>query len=267
LAPETTGREVRLQFSSGFAARAIFVACLFFEIVLVVLDYQVNYGRLTDSGALRRLTNIAREDSLASWFGTTQTLFVALTAWMLWLAVRMAGAARWRSAGWLLVAVLFSYMAVDDGAQLHERLGAAYSAAGGTGTALFPSFSWQVMLVPVLGTAVVACALFLWKELRTPGAVLLIAGAVCMFAAAVALDFFEGLSTDHPWNPYAAFVRRYDIADFTRSRFGQSPYATLLHFSRSVEEFLEMLANTCFWAALVGHLGHAMPEIRVKANL
>ncbi len=264
-APDAS-RNVRVQFSSGRAARVIFIACLLFEILLVLIDYHVNFGRLTTTGALRRLSNIAREDSLASWFGTTQTLFVAVTAWVLWLAVRVAGAPRWRRAGWMLVATLFSYMAIDDGAQLHERLGAAYRAAGGSGSGWFPSFTWQVLLVPVLGAALLMCALFLWKELANRWGLWLIVAALGMFALAVALDFFEGLPPGHAWNPYTAIAARYEIADFTRTRFGQSPYATLVHFSRSVEEFLEMLANTCFWAALVGHLGNAMPEIRLKAT-
>jgi uncharacterized membrane protein len=260
--PGDTSREVTLQFSSRFAARVVFVACLAIEIGLVLLDYHVNFGRLTDSGALRRLTNIAREDGLASWFGTTQTLFVGLTAWVLWIGVRASGGARWRRVGWALVAMLFTYMAIDDGAQLHERLGSAYAAAAGRG--VFPSFAWQVLLVPVLGAAVMASGGFLWLELQARGARLLIVGAILLFAVAVGLDFFEGLSAQHPWNPYTPIIARYDISEFTQARFRQSPYTTLLHFSRAIEEFIEMLANTCFWAALVGHLG-TMPTVRLRA--
>ena len=51
-------------------ARRVFICCLLIEVGFVLLDYHVNYGRLTEVGAMRRLTNIAREDSLASWFGT-----------------------------------------------------------------------------------------------------------------------------------------------------------------------------------------------------
>ncbi len=96
------------------------VCCVLLEVAFVLLDYHVNYGRLIDVGAIRRMTNIAQEDGLASWFGVTQTLFVALTSWVLWLMVCAAGANRWRRFGWLVVSVVFSYMAVDDGAQLHE---------------------------------------------------------------------------------------------------------------------------------------------------
>lgn len=253
-----------LDISTRSAARVVFWGCLAFEVVLVLLDYHVNYGRLTDVGALRRLTNIAREDSLASWFGTTQTLLVALTAWGLWLGARAARASGWNRSGWLLVAVLFTYMAVDDGAQIHERIGAAYRAADGLGTTLFPSFAWHVLYVPVLGAAVLGSGVFLWWELRDRWSVALVAAAIAMFAVAVGLDFFEGLDPDHAWNPYSAITREYDLSSFTRARFGQSPYATLVHFSRSIEEFLEMLANTCFWTALVRHVGVVMPSVRFQ---
>jgi hypothetical protein len=264
--PDDASREVTLQFSSGFAARVVFYACLAVEVLLVLLDYHVNFGRLTDSGALRRLTNIAREDGLASWFGTTQTLFVGLTAWVLWMSVRVSGATWWRRGGWFLVAAIFTYMAIDDAAQLHERLGAAYRGTGGAGSGIFPSFAWQIIFVPTLGTALLVSGAFLWKELQTRSARLLVAAAILMFAAAVVLDFFEGLDRDHSLNPFTFLAARYDLAAYTEARFGQSSFTTLVHFSRSIEEFLEMLANTCFWTALVSHLRTTMPDIRLRTT-
>ena len=125
------------------------------EISFVLLDYHVNYGRLTEVGAIRRLTNIAREDGLASWFGTTQTLLMALTAWGLLLLARAGRSAAWRRTGWLVVAVVFTYMAVDDGAELHERLGTLSSVlrerSGPSPLDLFPSYSWQILFVPLFG--------------------------------------------------------------------------------------------------------------------
>ena len=123
------------------------IFCLTLEVAFVLLDYHVNYGRLVDVGAIRRMTNIAREDGLASWFGTTQTLFVALTAWALLLLARASHAPGWRRAGWSVIAAMFTYMAVDDGAQLREPFGTLSSVlgeAGGSVLTSFPSFTWQV---------------------------------------------------------------------------------------------------------------------------
>ena len=67
----------------------VLVACIGAELAFVFLDYHVNYGRLVDIGAIRRLFNIAREDGLASWFGTAQTMLVALTLWALYAIARV----------------------------------------------------------------------------------------------------------------------------------------------------------------------------------
>ena len=63
----------------------VFASCLAAELLFVFLDATVNYSRWTDLGMIRRLFNITREDGMASWFGTTQTLLVALTVWCVWL--------------------------------------------------------------------------------------------------------------------------------------------------------------------------------------
>ena len=57
--------------------------------------------------------------------------------------------------GWLVMALFFSYIALDDGAALHERLGSTFrvlqqrapvgAAAGGEGLLdVFPSYAVQV---------------------------------------------------------------------------------------------------------------------------
>ena len=106
--------------------RSVFIACVVAEVAFLFLDYHVNYARLIDIGQIRRLANIAREDSLASWFGTAQTSFAALTLWLIYLVVRRQDTPRWRSAGWLTLAMFFTYMTIDDSAQIHERIGGVY---------------------------------------------------------------------------------------------------------------------------------------------
>lgn len=263
LAARSDGEAV-LTLDGLSAARAVLIGCLALEFGFVLLDYHVNYGRLTEIGALRRLTNIAREDGLASWFATSQTLLVGLTAWVFWVAVRARGADRYQRAGWLLVAVLFTYTAVDDGVQLHERIATAYAALREQGPSGFPSFPWQPLFVPVFGLLGAGAAMFLWRELHTPWARGLVVSAFLLFGMAVGLDFLEGLEQDHPWNLYAAAVTRYDIAEFTRARFRQTPYETVVHFSRATEEFVEMLANTCIWSAMIGHVGSVLQHVHVN---
>ena len=181
--------------------RVVLLVCLALEIAFVLLDYFVNFGRLTDIGALRRMTNIAREDGLASWFGTTQTLLVALTVWSIVLVVRAQRASWPRQVGWAVVALLFTYMAIDDGAQLHERVGTVVRALRGqtdpAALQWFPSYTWQIVFVPVFGGVGLAVAGFLWRELPDRVGVGLVFAALTCFVLAVGLDFVEGLFA-HP---------------------------------------------------------------------
>ena len=264
----TRGADIgRVDIDPVRLARRVFLFCVTAEIVFVLLDYHVNYGRLVDVGAIRRMTNIAREDSLASWFGTTQTLFVALTAWVLCLLSRAGLATAWRQVGWAVVAAMFTYMAVDDGAQLHERFGTLASVSSDNGSSLlsaFPSFAWQVLFVPVFGLFGLALAFFLWKELRSRAAFALVLSALACLVVAVALDFVEGLEVDHPLNVYTWIVSQIDLEDFAAARFQRSAYDAVEHFSRSLEEFLEMLANTLLWVTFLRHTPAVAPSVHLS---
>jgi hypothetical protein len=88
--------------------------------------------------------------------------------------------------------------------------------------------------------------------------------ALVLFGGAVVLDFFEGLDREHPWNAYEYLANRYDLEAFTIQRFRARPYDALGHFSRSLEEFFEMLANTCVWTAIVTRAGTLFRDVRFQ---
>jgi hypothetical protein len=231
-------------------------SCVLVAAVFFLLDYHVNYGRWTQIGALRRMFNTTREDSLASWFGVTQTLFVALTVWVLyWFS---QGASKWRRRGWLVLALFFTYMAVDDGATIHERLGTAYDVKmlSGEDSVLdfFPSYAWQIAVLPGFVVLGFFTFFFLLRELRTRRAKILLFLALSGLAFAVGLDFIEGLERDHPLNVFARAAERYDFAAWTQSRFQHSEFSTVVHFSKSVEETLEMMSMSVIWFVFLQHL-------------
>jgi len=253
-----------LRLDSGRVARCVLVGCVSIEMGLLVADYFINVGRATEIGALRRLANIAREDGLASWLAATQALLIGLTAWGLWLCARAHHVSGWRRHGWLLVAVLFTYMAIDDGAQLHERIGTA--AAASSGLSAFPSFTWQPLFAPALGVLLLASAVFLWTQEPSVLTRLAIVVAIGLFGVAFLLDFFEGLPIAHPANIYTELVLRFDLADFTQAQFAQRPYDTLLHFSRALEETAEMLAGTLLWAVMLSHAGAVVATLQIRSS-
>ena len=117
---------VELTFDPHRVLRNIFITCLLINLAFFILDIFLNYKGLATIGSVRRIFNTAREDGLAGWFAVTQTAMLALTLWLLFVTARQQGGSRWRSTGWLVLALFFTYMAADDGAHLHERLGTAF---------------------------------------------------------------------------------------------------------------------------------------------
>jgi hypothetical protein len=248
----------------------VLAVCLVAEIALVVLDYHVSYGRLTEIGAIRRLFNATREDGLASWFSVTQTAFVAFTLWLVALTQRWRGADRWRVRGWLVLAAFFVWMAVDDGAKVHERVGTATRVLADRGSSVgllltvFPSYAWQVLFVPIFGALGLFMLVFLWRQLEdATGRALLVAG-IGLLVLAVGMDFCEGLSRQHPWNPYQWLAGYPEVGAFTRARFQRPPYDALVHFSKSLEEFAEMLGNTLLWAAVLREWARTTAGLRIR---
>jgi len=254
---EVAGEDRALVIDPRRLARACLLSCVAANLGLVALDYHVNYGKLTEIGALRRFSNIAREDGLASWFGTTQTMLAALTLWLIFVLVRNEGGSKLRRRGWLTLALFFTYMAVDDGAEIHERLGSTYDALQpfeGSFLESFPSYTWQLLFLPLFGAIGLFMLWFLWRELQGVGAKLTVAAAIACLVFAVGLDFIEGLEDDHPRNLYTWISERPGLDEWTRTRFEKSGRAAVRHFAKSMEESVEMLANTLLWFVFLAHL-------------
>jgi hypothetical protein len=238
-------------------ARRVLLVCVLVEIALFLLDYHVNYGRATDIGAMRRLFNTTREDGLASWFGTTQTLLAALTLWVTYAVARPLPKPRGWKTGWLVLALFFTYMAFDDGAEIHERLGSvvdSWTENRSGFLASFPSYTWQVLFLPFFGGFGIFMLVFLWKELDGRSSRLLLLSAIGCLSLAVALDFFEGLEPTHPLNLHAYIAENTGLDETTEARFGRSAYDALQHFSRSIEETLEMLSMSLLLFLLLRNL-------------
>ncbi|MBT8486300.1 MAG: hypothetical protein HKO59_06955 [Phycisphaerales bacterium] len=255
----------------------VFLACVGAEIAFFLLDWHVNYGRLFDLGPMRNMLNTTREDGLASWFGVTQTAFVALTLWLVVVTVRARDRTRWAGLGWMVVALIFSYMAFDDGAEFHERLGstfklfqqraseaAAEPTAGSRLLELFPSYPWQVLFLPFFGAAGLFMLAFLWRRLQTRRARgLLLAGIGC-FVVAVGIDFVEGLDEDHTLNVNRMIAELPGVEDYAYERFDRDGYEAVRHFGKSLEETTEMFGMTLLWVAFLGHWMHIGGNLRVR---
>jgi len=260
-----------LTYDADSLLRNLFIVCVSLELLFVALDYHINYARGADTALVRALFSTAREGSLPSWFSILQTAMVAATLWLVYAVARSTGS-RWQRRGWLALALFFSYLALDDGAQIHEAVGTAYHEAftgvsGGLAAwtlEMFPSYRWQIVFVPLFGAMGLFMFGFLLRQLRGWKPKVAVFLALAMLAGAIGLDFLEGLPADHPLNPYTWAAQTWHLDYWATRTFGRTPYDTLLHFSKSIEETLEMFAMTVLWVVFLGHLTWLARDLRIR---
>lgn len=251
---------------AGLSHRTILI--LFFcllgaELFFVWADHVINVGRLVDHGPIRRFFNITREDAIASWFGVTQTWMLGLTAGVLYFVSRGRKDARWQRVGWAVLCLFFFYMAMDDGAEFHERIGSTVkamvlgdAASESRAIGIFPSYTWQLVFLPIFGAFGLFLLWFLNRTLTSTRDKVLVLVAIFLLVLAVIADFFEGI--DNPRNPLDLYTRLADTWDVSRGG--------LVHYSKAVEEFFEMLSMSVLWIVLLRHLLQSAPVIEVRAR-
>jgi hypothetical protein len=224
----------------------IFLGCLSIEIALVILDLSINWYKWSETNAIRRLFNITREDGLASLFAVLQTVAVASVLWLTWFLTRAAKAEKRNQTGWLIVALFLSYIAIDDGALVHERIGTAFQQNNG-GISLV-SYGWQYVMGPIFALMGIIMFGFLWRQgnnaIRRDWLVIAFA---CM-GTAILLDFFEGME-----NGYQVLV------NMTGWRT-----KTITHFAKSFEEFLEMLGMSILLVLFLHHFGYLAGRLEIR---
>jgi len=210
-------------------------------LALVALDIVFNVYDIAGDKSIRRIFNVAREESLPTWFASSQALLVGLAAWMVaWHGHQHLSAAR--RYGWIGVGTFFTYLSADDASEIHERLGSAIGrvveAGDSTVLAWFPSFAWQLFIAPILALSLLASVLFLSSVAHTRTLRFLPLVALGIFAVSQSLDFIEGID-----GLYSGWADQLGWLEYSVS-----------HSFRMLEEFMEMLATSllggCVWSAM-----------------
>lgn len=234
---------MELTLSRHSAPRTLFLALVGVDLALVLLDGTINYAEWVSSPPIQRLFNVAREDSLANFLGSVETLAVAGVVWLIFLHARRT-APRPLVVGWCVLAVVFTYMGVDDGAVIHERIGTAIE----DGVSFFPSYAWQIIFVPLFAAAALLGAFVVWRELPGWGERALLATGVLCFIVGVILDYLDGHGDTLP-----------DLAD----DWGLGEY-TVTHYAKVFEESFEWLGSTLFLVVFLAHLMKRVERIGVS---
>jgi hypothetical protein len=236
----TQGGGLELALSRRSAPRTLFLTLVGVSLVLVLLDGTINYAEWISSPAAQRLFNVAREDSLANFLGSVETLAVAGVVWLIFVHARRT-ATPWLVVGWGVLAATFTYMGIDDGAQIHERVGSAIGHA----PSFLGSYTWQIVFVPIFAAAALLGALVVWYDVPGRGARALLSVAVLCYIGGVALDYVEGHNETLP-----------DLAE----DWGLGEY-TVTHYAKVIEESVEWLGSTLFLVVFLVHLMRRVERI------
>ena len=114
--------------------------------------------------------------------------------------------------------------------------------------AQFPSYTWQIVVGPIFALMGVIILVFLWREFDSDRQRFGLLAALACFSLAVLMDFVEGLD-----DGYALL----------RDALGASN-STIRHFSKSLEECIEMLGMSLFLVLFLSHLMARFRSVRLR---
>ena len=227
---------LNLELDAERTARNVLVALIALELLLVLLDYLINFQHFAPTRGVRRMFNLAREDSIGTWFAAAQV--GAISVVLLFHRLRTLEGPPWIRRAWTFLCGFFLYMSVDDGAKIHERVGSAAKKVVAK-LEQFPSYTWQAVYAPLLGFAFLVMLWLAWKDMKKLAPrVLILVGLTC-YVLAVGMDFVEGMD--------GAFKSMSDVLGMAKNSFS--------HLMKVTEEFIEMAGST---ALLVGFLLHLL---------
>ncbi|MFK5971596.1 MAG: hypothetical protein QM487_15965 [Candidatus Marithrix sp.] len=241
--------------------KIIFISCILAQVLLIFCDYIFNYENIFEDKSIRRIWNIARENSIPTWFASMQAHALGITVFM--IAIVQSRYISWLKLSiWILIGMFFLWIGIDDMAEIHEKLGGALERMvtkndteweGPIGLLLKnPSFAWYTFIAPIFALFGILIAVFLWKafwELSLTH--YLILGFGCWIIAQ-GIDFTEGLDKIDGFYIYIK-----EALDLER-RYGVS------HTFKVVEEELEMLGTTLLWVGFLHYFANIANGLQLK---
>lgn len=242
---------------------------MFFWVVsilfLALVDIFWNHYEWIDSRAIQNLVNITTDDSIANWFSSVQLLCIGVVLWIILFVLLFSKPnlimRKTQKLGWGLSALFFTYLAVDDGSKMHERVGTAFrnslEARHQYNPSIisnlfdvFPSYGWLFVFVPVFALIAIFMLLFLFKNLKTKKQFIFVFIGFSCYAASVIIDFFEGMEDDGIYDTIILYLDT-NLYEFT-------------HYTRVVEEVFEMLGNTFLMVAFTEQLLNLALNWKIK---
>ncbi|OVE80146.1 hypothetical protein BVY02_01245 [bacterium J17] len=248
-----------ITIDSKRTVKRMFILLLLVELLLVLLDGFINYGKWSSVIQFRRIFNVAREDGIATFFSALQLFATGLVVLAIYYRMRLENLRAWRRWVVLLLALFFLFMAFDDASKIHERVGSGVAALSSKSASTkgsrfvgdlleaYPSYNWQIVFAPFFGLMGLIILIVLSTELKHRIVKMAAALGLLCYMSAVGIDYFEGIE-----NSYVP------IKEYFQAR----PY-TVKHFLKVIEEFLEMFGTTLFLSAFLFHLLSSFKELKL----
>lgn len=229
-------------------ARRVLIVGWVSTAILAAADFGLNhFGGFPQP--IRRSFNIAREDSIGTWFAVVQLVAISIVAALIFRASNRTGTAATKAAGkgnriWLFFSLFFLYLSIDDLAEIHERLGSTFA----DGVSFFPSYAWQVVFAPLFGVAGVLMLYLAWRVLDSDQSKRQVIVGLALLVVGVVLDFGEGID---------------GLALSIAERIGWEEQS-VSHTQKVAEESIEMAGMTLFLAAFLRQLATSVTSVAVS---
>lgn len=202
--PSTDIKTIITQADATKVVKQILITLLVVQVFMIFADVFLNFYGWVGDNDLQRSFNITREDSIQNWFAAMMTMSIAVTLYFIhYLNTKgiPAVTSGINKIAWLLFGIFFTYLSMDDGSRLHERVGGVVQdALLGTehwfdiaALQTFPSYVWQIVYVPTLALCFVLFFIYVGKKIYQKSQINQLYIAASLLVLAVVLDFIEGL--------------------------------------------------------------------------
>ncbi len=228
--------------------RYFLIVALFIQGWFLILHFWLAEHADPSVRVLGRAFDLTREGTFPTFWSCLQAMIIAVAAFVIAWTLQSPSAKRRLRLAWQGIGVLFTLIALDDAAGIHERV-SAITAMSLMDRLAYPSYPWHVLLAPFLVIGLLMSAGVLLVEIKECVAkrAALGLGLLC-FAAAIVMDFAEGLGV---------------MAELT-----EASHDTVSSTDKAVEEMLELIGTTMFafvtLSLLVGRLDGLV--VRLPAN-
>jgi hypothetical protein len=224
---------------------------------LVICDSVLTFHDVTGYYVFNRVFDMTREESIPNWYASILLFNIGLTC-LVTFVIQRCRVDRRDAVPWLFFAGFFTFLSMDDGAKIHERLGSFFRELAEDGDGVFTVFqpvlevastySWQIFVLPVF--LFFAFFILLWGfnniSVRETHRWILLGGF--FIAIGLGLDYFEGLVDN-------------GVIDLEGRPLSVN---TIEHYQRVLEEFLEMTGFICILRGLCVHLLSLESQVRVS---